>query len=64
MTSAQLALFTGFFTGLALALLGEGGLFLSAGYPIAGSALLSAGLTSGVAALWSGRRFYRLRRPR
>jgi hypothetical protein len=48
-TLPQLALVIGAFTGLAVVLLAEGGLFLAAGYPVPGWALLSAGLTFAAA---------------
>jgi hypothetical protein len=62
MTQAQRALLIGACTGLAVTLIGEGGLFLAAGYPIPGWALLSPGLAFAVGAAFFIRTFLRVRR--
>jgi hypothetical protein len=57
-----LPLVIGVLAGTAVTLLAESGLFLYAGHPAAGFLMLGVGLACAAGALWSVRRFHRLRR--
>lgn len=61
MSTGQLALTIGVCAGVAAVLLADGGLFLSAGYPVPGSVLLALGVPFAAGALWALRRFYQVR---